>query len=543
MTGRLSARPARDGETPRQDRLLSTFLLLMLTVCGGADLISNLSRPGSIIPPYVYGFLVGALVLNRAGSYRAAAAMTLAMFPVVSFMRVLAGADPSLTFTYLVIGPIAASLLLDRRSAVLFDIACFTFLVLTPWLMPEQVPGWRTILAAAILLAIGSGLSIILVIHREEVERDRQGALRGSEERLRLALDAARMGTWEWDSAAGGVRWSDRAEALLGLDGDTLGRAPGAYFRRVHPDDREKVERTFSDAVTGRVSDFELLHRVDRSGGAARWVHIQGRSSASESEARRLNGTIVDVTERKNGEAEREALIRELEEKNAELERFTYTVSHDLKSPLITVRGFLGSIEKDVKDGRVDRLGVDVERILSATARMQRLLEELLNLSRIGRVANPPERVAFTELAREAMALVRGRLDAAHVRVEIRDGVPEVFGDRSRLVQVLQNLFDNAAKFMGEQKNPRIVVGSRPSASDGRPVFFVQDNGVGIETAHLQKVLGLFEKLDERGEGTGVGLAIVKRIVEVHGGKLWLESAGKGLGTTVCFTLPTRPPV
>ena len=194
-----------------------------------------------------------------------------------------------------------------------------------------------------------------------------------------------------------------------------------------------------------------------------------------------------------------------------------------------------------MKDGRLDRLGVDVERILSATARMQKLLEELLNLSRIGRVANPPERVAFMDLAREAMALVRGRLDAAHVRVEIKDALPEVFGDRSRLVQVLQNLFDNAAKFMGEQKNPRIVVGSRPSSSDGRPVFFVQDNGVGIETAHLQKVLGLFEKLDERGEGTGVGLAIVKRIVEVHGGKLWLESAGKGLGTTVCFTLPTRP--
>ena len=543
LTARLSARPVGDGETPRQGRLLSRFILLMLAICGGADLISNLSRPGSLIPPNVYAFLLVGLLLNRVGGYGVAAYVTLAMFPVVTGMRVVAGADPGLTFTFLVIGTIAASLLLDRRSAVIFDIACFTFLVLTPWLMPEQVPGWRTILAAAILLAIGSGLSIILVIHRDEVERDRQAALRASEERLRLALDAARMGTWEWDSAAGGVRWSDRAEALLGLDADALGRAPGAYFRRVHADDRERVERTFSDAVTGRLRDFELLHRVVRPDAVARWVQIQGRSSGGEADTRRLNGTIVDVTDRKNGEAEREALIRELEEKNAELERFTYTVSHDLKSPLITVRGFLGSIEKDVKDGRVDRLGVDVERILSATARMQKLLEELLNLSRIGRVANPPERVAVADLAREAMALVRGRLDAAHVRVEIRDGLPEVFGDRSRLVQVLQNLFDNAAKFMGDQKNPRIVVGSRPSSSDGRPVFFVQDNGVGVESAHLQKVLGLFEKLDGRGEWTGVGLAIVKRIVEVHGGKLWLESLGKGLGTTVCFTLPTRPPV
>ena len=319
LTGRLSPRPVVDGETPRQGRLLSTFILLLLAVCGGADLISHLSRPGSLIPPYVYAFLIVGLVLNRVGRYGAAAAVTLAMFPVVTWMRVLAGSDPSLTFTFLVIGTIASSLLLDRRSAVLFDVACFTFLVLTPWLMPDQVPGWRTILGPSILLAIGSGLSIILVVHRDELEMDRQWALRASEERLRLALDAARMGTWEWDSGAGGVRWSDRAEALLGLDADTLGRTPGAYFRRVHPDDREKVERTFSDAVTGRIPDFELLHRVVRPDTSARWVQIQGRSSDGEGDTRRLNGTIVDVTDRKNGEAEREALIRELEEKNAEL--------------------------------------------------------------------------------------------------------------------------------------------------------------------------------------------------------------------------------
>jgi signal transduction histidine kinase len=252
---------------------------------------------------------------------------------------------------------------------------------------------------------------------------------------------------------------------------------------------------------------------------------------------------VLDVTERKEGEAERTTLIQELEQKNAELERFTYTVSHDLKSPLITVRGFLGSIERDVKDGRFDRLSVDVERILSATGRMQRLLDELLNLSRIGRVVNPPERVAFADLAREALALVRGRLDASHARVEIADDLPDVFGDRSRLVQILQNLLDNSAKFLGEQKNPRISIGTRPSASEGRPVFYVQDNGLGVDPANREKMLGLFEKLDDQGDGTGVGLAIVKRIVEVHGGRLWVESEGRGKGTAVCFTLPTRPPV
>jgi len=293
----------------------------------------------------------------------------------------------------------------------------------------------------------------------------------------------------------------------------------------------------------GEKDDFEILHRVIWADGSIHWVQVQGRSTKREGSGRRVNGTVVDVTDRRLAEAERDRLIRELEEKNAELERFTYTVSHDLKSPLITVRGFLGSIERDVGDGRYDRLGGDVERILSATERMQKLLDELLNLSRIGRIVSPPQRLAFADLVQEAMDMVRGRLDAAHARVEAQEGLPDVYGDRSRLVQVLLNLLDNSAKFLGSQKTPRIVVGSRPAASDGRPVFFVQDNGEGVAPENLGRMVGLFEKLDDRSRGTGVGLAIVKRIVEVHGGKLWVESPGRGQGTTVCFTLPTRAPV
>jgi signal transduction histidine kinase len=172
---------------------------------------------------------------------------------------------------------------------------------------------------------------------------------------------------------------------------------------------------------------------------------------------------------------------------------------------------------------------------------MQKLLDELLNLSRIGRIVNPPERVDFADLAREAATLVRGRLDASHAELTIHEPLPEVYGDRSRLVQVLQNLLDNAAKFLGDQERPQIVVGSRPPRTDGLPVFFVRDNGIGIEPRFLERMTGLFEKMDERGEGTGVGLAIVKRIVEFHGGRLWLESAGLGKGMTACFTLKTPP--
>ena len=228
-------------------------------------------------------------------------------------------------------------------------------------------------------------------------------------------------------------------------------------------------------------------------------------------------------------------MIRELEDKNAELERFTYTVSHDLKSPLITIQGFLGYLEKDAAAGNTERLRSDIQRVDSATEKMQRLLGELLELSRIGRLMNPPVEIPFDSLVREALTLTEGRLQEGRIRVEVDSDLPTIHGDPSRLVEVLQNLIDNAAKFMGDQPDPLIHIGL--THLDGQPVFFVQDNGIGIEPRFQPKVFGLFNKLDPKTEGTGVGLALAKRIVEVHGGTIWFKSDGAGTGSTFYFTL------
>jgi signal transduction histidine kinase len=231
-------------------------------------------------------------------------------------------------------------------------------------------------------------------------------------------------------------------------------------------------------------------------------------------------------------------LVTELEAKNAELESFTYTVSHDLKSPLFTLRGFLGHMEQDLEAGNLERLKADIARIADAADKMRRLLDDLLELSRIGRFVNPPQDVAFDVIAREAVELVRGGLETRGVAVRIAPGLPVVHGDRSRLVQAVQNLVDNAAKFMGEQKQPLIEIGRREGGA--LPVFFVRDNGVGIAPRHQERVFRLFDKLDAGSEGTGVGLALVRRIVELHGGRVWVESPGVGGGATFCFTLPAR---
>ena len=239
----------------------------------------------------------------------------------------------------------------------------------------------------------------------------------------------------------------------------------------------------------------------------------------------------IDVTEAQRVQEEREALLEEMERRNAELERFTYTVSHDLRSPLVTVRGFLGFLEKDIESGRKDRAAEDVARIRSATDTMERLLRELLELSRVGRVANPSEDVPLRELAEEAQQALAGRLTAAGAKLEIGPDLPVVFGDRARLLEVVQNLVDNAAKFIIRGTNPRIVVGARPGPQG--PVCFVRDNGIGIDAKHHQRVFGLFERLDPAAEGTGIGLALVKRIVEVHGGQRLARVGGTREGNHV----------
>ncbi len=232
------------------------------------------------------------------------------------------------------------------------------------------------------------------------------------------------------------------------------------------------------------------------------------------------------------------AANRALEARNAELERFTYVVSHDLKSPLVTVRGFLSYVERDAKAGRPDRVESDLARIRAATDRMGQLLEDLLSLSRTGRVERPYEDVAFEEVVHQACALTAGRLAMRGVRVEVEGPLPVVRGDRRALVDLVQNLLDNAAKFMGGQSEPAIWVGACEDAASGQAVVYVRDNGIGIEAPHQERVFELFHRLDPLVEGTGLGLALAQRIVQAHGGRIWVESAGTGSGSTFFFTLP-----
>jgi two-component system, LuxR family, sensor kinase FixL len=211
-------------------------------------------------------------------------------------------------------------------------------------------------------------------------------------------------------------------------------------------------------------------------------------------------------------------------------------VSHDLKSPLLSIQSFLVLLKRDLETGDTGRVAHDIMRISESAEKLEHLITTLLNLSRSGRSIDMPVPIPFTDLAREAAALPDATLQQRGIRLVIADNLPVVKGDRHRLLQVMTNLLDNAIKFMGDQKEPRVEVGVRTDR--GTPVFFVRDNGMGIKNENLSKIFGLYERFNPEIPGTGIGLATVKRIIEAHGGKIRAESEGLGKGTTFTFTLP-----
>ena len=232
---------------------------------------------------------------------------------------------------------------------------------------------------------------------------------------------------------------------------------------------------------------------------------------------------------------EMQNLVEELEVKNAQLERFSYTVSHDLKTPLLTIRGFLGMLERDMESGDERRVRDDIRRIRRASGTMAQLLSELFHLSRVVRLARPLEEVPLDEVVREVIDRLAESIAERGVEIDVAPDLPTVSGDRHRLREVFENLIDNAVRYLGDQPMPRVEVAMRQDGAER--IFVVRDNGTGVDPRYQDKVFVLFERLHADAEGTGVGLALTKRIVELHSGSIWVESGGAGEGACFCFTL------
>ena len=263
--------------------------------------------------------------------------------------------------------------------------------------------------------------------------------------------------------------------------------------------------------------------------------HLGNLEQVRQQELKMIN---AELKQRIEERTEERRLNAELEKKNDELERFTYTVSHDLRAPLVTIRGFMGYLEKDLQTGNMERAKRDVDRIVRSADSMQSLLEKLLILSRAGQTIDKKESISFETIVQDSLNLVEGSIREKSVKVEIMSDLPTIQCDPTRLTQVLQNLIDNAVKFMGDQPDPTIKIGREGTDSEGNSIFYIRDNGIGIAPQNLDRVFGLFDKLDSQDEGAGIGLALVKRLIETHGGRIWVESEGLGKGSAFLFTIP-----
>ncbi len=252
--------------------------------------------------------------------------------------------------------------------------------------------------------------------------------------------------------------------------------------------------------------------------------------------------TFLDITQQKRTEIERERMYKDLQAKNHELENFTYTVSHDLKSPLITIRTFSDFIKESLMEGKSNEALEDLQRIQEASMKMQQMLDGLLELSRIGRKLNMLSEVNIEEILQEALQNLAGKIESLDrpIDIQIASPMPTLMADPLRLVQVFQNLLDNAIKYIGDQPNPVIEIGWEDHTTEAW--FYVRDNGIGIEPQYLTRIFDLYEKVIPDSPGYGIGLSVVQRIIDLHGGKIWVQSEGLGKGSVFWFSLPYLPP-
>ncbi len=325
------------------------------------------------------------------------------------------------------------------------------------------------------------------------------------------------------------------------------------FYRYLGKTKEEVIGKTVDDllipsqAAQSKAKDRELLKTKEHQKYETRITFPDGKSMEvvlhksvflnEEGEPGGIIGVYFDISDRVMAENIIKKQVEELERINAELERFTYTVSHDLRSPLVTIKGFLGMLREDLEAGNFEQMEMDMQRISNATDKMHHLLEDLLQLSRIGRVGNPFTSFSMNGVVGEVLEYLDGIIRENQCSIEVQTNLPVVFADRSRIMEVLQNLIENAVKFKADhQIKPHITIGCRRELDP--PVFYVQDNGIGIAPLYQKKIFGLFNKLDQASRGTGIGLALVQRIIEFHGGRVWVESEGTGKGSRFCFTLP-----
>ncbi|MDQ5987562.1 MAG: Adaptive-response sensory-kinase SasA [Syntrophus sp. SKADARSKE-3] len=371
------------------------------------------------------------------------------------------------------------------------------------------------------------------IIERAKAEE----ALRQSEFHMARVQEIAHLGSWAWDIEENHLYWSDETYRMFGLKPKEFAPRNEDFLGCVHPEDRPRVELAVQETLAHE--PYNLEFRIIRKDGEERYVHSEGQITFDKNDNPvKMEGTVQDITERKQVDEELIRRTQQLEEANKELESFSYSVSHDLKAPLRAIDGYSKMLTK--KYGNV--LNDDASRMIgvirSNTEMMSALIDDLLSFSRVHRGSMAASEIDMNKLASEVWNDIHQAVPDREIEFKLSK-LPPGFGDRTLIRQALVNLFSNAVKFTTNRKPGTIEISSY--TEDGAIVYCVKDNGVGFDMAYYHKLFGVFQRLHshEEYEGSGIGLAIVQRIINRHGGRVWAESELEK-GATFFFTLPGR---
>jgi PAS domain S-box-containing protein len=358
-----------------------------------------------------------------------------------------------------------------------------------------------------------------------------------SAQRLRFALDAAAMGTWELDLRTRLVTWSGSVERIHGYEPGAFDRRFDIYQGIIHHEDRDRVVTSIQLAIQGG-KPYDIEYRVVGADGAVRWVESKGRVEYEDEHPVRMTGICMSVTRRKEAEFAR---LADAQEANLLKDQFLATLSHELRTPLNAIIGWIQVLEHD--DGFPERLRHAINIVRRNASLQAQLIEDILDVSRIitGKLTIEPQRLDMASLVETTLGglLPAAALKQIQVTHEMPADLPIVQGDPKRLQQILGNVISNAIKFTPDEGEVHVRC---EVSGDNRLAIEVCDSGAGIAPELLPHIFDRFRQGDSRSTrrhgGLGLGLAIARHLVELHGGDIQARSDGSGRGTTVRIRLP-----
>ncbi len=382
------------------------------------------------------------------------------------------------------------------------------------------------------------GEQCILSITRDITRlKQTEKSLHRSEERFLLAMKASHDGLFDWNLETNEIYYSPAWKRMLGYEDHELPNDFSIWESTTDPEDVKKSWELQQKLITQQIDQFVMEFKMKHKDG--HWVDILSRAEAifdKNGKAIRMIGTHTDITEHKQAVAQLKRQKTQLEQRNRALRQFNYAVSHELKTPLVSIESSLGLIQSSLPP----TTDPDLTRVFgyarTAAKQMNHLLDSLQLMFRIDTADNRTEATRFCVLVQDAVDRLTRANKLEGIKVNITGEGPELFGDRDKLVQIWLQLIGNAAKYMGDQQAPVIDIGVEQTAEEVQ--FFVRDNGMGIEKPYQGKIFGLFDQLDRSADGTGLGLTLIQRIVDYYGGTIRVESEGTGQGSCFYFTLP-----